>query len=154
MKLSEAMRLGAMLRPQYRGSLRGTTRSRSGFLGLFGKRVSGSCALGAAFEAAACPVVDGIAERDYVSFRGTPAKAGRPVKITMMSQEWIELLDKIVSCPYCGEFAALERIITHLNDKHKWTREDIASFVALHEPNLTGKEEANEHPSIEVIQYR
>ena len=49
MDLSEAIRLGAMLKPQGFGGLH--TRRKKGLFGLFGEPVDATCALGAAFGA-------------------------------------------------------------------------------------------------------
>ncbi len=39
-----------------------------------------------------------------------------------------------VSCPSCGQNAWVAYTITHLNDEHRWTREQIADWVATIEP--------------------
>lgn len=100
MKLSEAIRLGAMLKPQAFGALYGELAvvSPGDVLGL--RAIATSCALGAAHDAGwrgtvpnitpCCPVCSG---RSY-------APAG-PVAATVM----------------------------HLNDGHRWTREQIADWV-------------------------
>jgi len=96
MKLSEAIRLGSMLRPQ-----------------AFGKIFDGksSCAFGAAQEALGL-------HWDF------------PVVIT-----WPWLDDPLI-CPACllTEQLGAAVISSHLNDKHQWTREEIADWVATVEP--------------------
>lgn len=115
MKLSEAIRLGAMLAPQGRRLL------RDGY---------GTCALGAALEAAGGDCLDlGASDVLRVHF---------PI---------LRLVD--INCPACGISAAqlsslmshngsLYGVIGHLNDDHEWTREQIADLVqtieAQHEP--------------------
>ncbi len=91
MKLSEAIRLGSMLKPQ-------------GF-GLFFDMDELSCALTAA--------------RDAAGDRG-----------------WVEkypFLYKSMAClyPECGECGSSLAVIIaiHLNDRHRWTREQIADYV-------------------------
>jgi hypothetical protein len=126
MKLSEAIRLGAMQRPQAFGSLR--RQIRLGFLGLFGQKEIRTCALGAAFEAAACPEVPGVSD-GRSGFRGTTVPAGLPMESIIVPTDWWCLFQQTAQCPDCGYASYVERMIPHLNDKHRWTRETIASFV-------------------------
>jgi hypothetical protein len=128
MRLSEAIRLGSMLRPQCRGALR--KEYRVGFLGLFGEKVSASCALGAAFEAAGCEAVPGIVAEASSTFRGPAVEVGSKGPVIQIPDEWQPVFRVVVHCPQCGEVAKLQRVIAHLNDAHGWTREDIAGFVA------------------------
>lgn len=99
MRLSEAMRLGAMLRPQITGRL----LSRWG-----------SCALGAARQAA------GVPTRETVS------------------HPWVWTHTTLSHCPACrfstGYQDFVEQLIKHLNDTHRWTRERIADWVESIEP--------------------
>jgi hypothetical protein len=114
MKLSEAIRLGA-------------TMSRQAFNGRVddGNR----CALAAASEAC------GIPFREYVESCGTH----RGVDYPAVGNTFGEICFIEAECPECGlkrlfsgwPFLA---IIYHLNDEHRWTREQIADFVELHEP--------------------
>ena len=102
MKLSEAIRLGAMLRPQ-------------AFKVYFW--LDNSCALGAAAEAAG------------VSYGCTSTAHFRIVLLwpwlrTMVGRQ----------CPACALDACPRKLIAHLNDDHKWTRERIADWVATVEP--------------------
>lgn len=74
----------------------------------------GTCALGAAREAL------GLTEPcDFLSNR-------------------FPLLENVMAlCPECSwdlHERTLYAAIIHLNDTHKWTREQIADFVELHEP--------------------
>ena len=83
MKLSEAMRLGALLGPQA--------------FGQFITKDGGGCAMGAAIQAC--------------------SGAAWPVLLTY------------ATCPACGEKNPAGAIIMHLNDDHRWTREQIADWV-------------------------
>jgi len=113
MKLSEAMKLGAMVKPKGVDEL--FTINQRGELA--------SCAIGAAIdalygEATESTDADGPAHEIYERFG---------------------FLQSIADCPAClwnddfhGEnvFA----IVHHLNDDHNWTREQIADWVATIEP--------------------
>lgn len=100
MRLSDAIRAGARLRPQAFGAYRDD---------------GGSCALGAAWEALC------LAE-------------GRPVDPCPNLRPWAAPLEALmhVPCPACG-YRHYENQITHLNDRHRWTREAIADWVATQE---------------------
>lgn len=87
MKLSDAIRLGAMMKPQCYGSYH---------------KGKGSCAIGAALDAVGAEECD-----------------------EEVLWPWLE---KLEDCPVCNQ-ADGETIIPHLNDKHRWTREQIADFV-------------------------
>lgn len=123
MRLSEGIRLGAMTKPQGFGELRSTIRS-------WFKKTESTCALGAAFDAAACRIVPRI-------LPGTPGKSirgGESATHTVeVPAEWAAVLATRVRCPACMDFMVygpLDRIIAiHLNDHHKWTRERIADWV-------------------------
>jgi hypothetical protein len=107
MKLSLAIRLGAMLRPQNKYVM---------FSG------SGSCALGAAIEART-----GICTINSHNVNIEQA-------IRDLSREY-SLHSRWAICPSCnGKDSVFEIIGTHLNDKHGWTRERIADFVESIEP--------------------
>lgn len=97
-RLSEAMRLGAMMDKQHFGDY--FLRARSG-------EVLASCALGAA------------------------SRGG-------FTYDPIRILQKQVACPVCGiEARTLRSIIVHLNDHHRWTREQIADWVEIQEQLVT-----------------
>jgi hypothetical protein len=101
MTLSEAIRLGAMLRK---------SQARYELLDEDG----GTCALGAAAEAAG--FLD-LATRDYLSGAKAP-------------KEWHAVVKRETPCPTCsGIFDRLDDCIKHLNNEHRWTREAIADFV-------------------------
>jgi hypothetical protein len=100
MRLSEAIRLGAMNRPQAYGSY-------------FEKETNRTCALGAALDAIGLLALSGGDQQLYVAFpllnlQGVPSPCGCVLVI----------------------FAdTLGGRITHLNDHHHWTRERIADWV-------------------------
>lgn len=93
MKLSEAIRLGAMLKPQ--GFGRATT----------GPRATATCALGAAYQASGSQHSWGSLCQHF------------PI---LSRLEWVE-------CPECR--VPHETPIPHLNDDHRWTREQIADWL-------------------------
>lgn len=112
MRLSEAIRLGSMLRPQ-------------GFEDYFPG--DGSCALGSALDSA---------------FSVVPiTNAGRAL---LLDVTWPWLTKPVpVECPDCGSFVYLfwHVVSTHLNDKHRWTRERIADWVETVEPKIEAAKE-------------
>ncbi len=104
MRLSEAIRLGAMLKPQGRGAIIGA-RGRT-------------CALGAALDAI-----------------GALTDEWDQARLPKM-WSWACEQDKY-RCPACARPRRMNstfNIITHLNDRHRWTREAIADWVATIEP--------------------
>lgn len=113
MRLSEAIRLGSLLRGQafceYMTVLEPVR----------------SCALGAALEAMG---VDGLTGSREVQ-RIWP---------------WtVDVCRYVGNCPVCLELKIQHgwpvlSIITHLNDKHQWTREAIADWVEAIEPKEAG----------------
>jgi hypothetical protein len=99
MRLSEAIRLGAMLGPQTRGP-------------------RGLCALNSAL-AAVGKSVDEIGG----------------LSCTTAAKFWPWANKTRATCPACGESGDADWIIAmHLNDDHRWTREQIADWVATVEP--------------------
>ncbi len=123
MLLSEAMRLGAMLRPQGFGSL-ASIRKR-----WFRKTVT-TCALGAAYEAGNFTKTVPI-KTPQLNSRGTGlVQEGEAL---VVPDQWSELLWRRVPCPACKDFdviGPMHRIIAmHLNDSHRWTRQQIADWV-------------------------
>ena len=114
MKLSEAIRLGAMMRPQ----------------GKYNYMMNGrSCAIGAALEAIGIPVRD----RGNDFSRDNEREALEELKRRPEIKEWSALnKKKNTHCPSCeyvdqGNFSG---VISHLNNSHDWTRERIAEWVA------------------------
>jgi hypothetical protein len=100
-RLSEAIRLGAMIRPQ------------AVFLYF---RDGNSCALGAALEAT------GIAYDD-VEFANDDLR-----------MRWLWVFTTQAACPVCQVGARVRQVIPHLNNEHRWTREQIADWVESVEP--------------------
>lgn len=139
MRLSEAMRLGAMTTGQAFGTERETrTISRGHFL-KEEATVDYACAIGAAYLAAGIkcrPILESEDGRD--PNRGTQATHMAEVPL-----EWYRMLHMETSCPACdGETRRLGRLIPHLNDDHRWTREQIADFVEGVERSLYPADEA------------
>ena len=106
MKLSEAIRLGAMMRPQCQG----------------GKDdgVSACALLGASLAVG----IDSIHSENF-GYRSV-AYADLEVRFPVMRQP--------AACPDCADVwwrncAAAMHVIWHLNDHHQWTREQIADWV-------------------------
>jgi hypothetical protein len=58
------------------------------------------------------------------------------------------------TCPDCTKADYVFRVIAHLNDDHRWTRERIADFVETierhHEPLIENADQAAEHVSVTV----
>ncbi len=100
MRLSEAIRLGAMFRPQ-----------SFGFFFDAGK----SCALGAALEAVG-------------------VRYGAFFKAELIIQSYWGWTSIFVQCPVCASRESVRTIIARLNNEHRWTREEIADWVATVEP--------------------
>jgi hypothetical protein len=98
MKLSEAIRLGAMMMPQAFRTL---------------LTDDGACALGAALLAVG-------------------ARPEEAVRSALNRWPWASTVS--ADCPTCGRSRTVFRVITHLNDRHRWTREQIAKWVAGIEP--------------------
>ncbi len=112
MKLSDAIRLGAMLKPQgFNGIADGPT----------------SCALTAAAEAV------GVKAR----------MALHPDYHVLMDR--FPVLRQPGSCPLCdGAFIRVMDVVWDLNDTHRWTRDQIADWVATVEPSETPTPDAAE----------
>jgi hypothetical protein len=91
--------------------LLGAMMSPQAFRALF--RDEGACALGAALLA-----VGPISE---------PA-------IRSVLKRWPWAMTVSTDCPGCGHSCPVFGVITHLNDTHRWTREQIAEWVASIEP--------------------
>jgi hypothetical protein len=110
MKLSEAIRLGAMLRPQAFG----------GFFKDQGGGVIGSCALAAALEAIGWKPLSNTSV--LIRSRGWPGEWTAIINLMVSSRSWPggEI--------YQNCWMQLGNVISILNDVH-WSREDIASFV-------------------------
>lgn len=115
MRLSEAIRLGALLNPQGFGEMK--------------EKDGRTCALGAALEAM------GALQKD-------------------VRTNWLfPVLKMYVTCPAGDGHAqfgetSLDAMIIHLNDFHKWTREEIADWVEVQE--VRQEKEVKEHFGVPV----
>lgn len=117
MKLSEAIRLGAMMGPQVRGTF---------------SKGNATCALGAAALAGGC--------RFELPREGAfPTRGNRPATMSVIfPYEWMVIKQEHV-CPEPHRVRfrkpmLVSRLIPHLNDYHGWSRERIADWVATIEP--------------------
>lgn len=126
MRISEAMRLGAMMKPQ---SFNGP-----GILVSYGNGKIGfntSCALMAAVDGGGIPYNIG----PRVSTELTDGRSGGTSIGIAVPDEWSSLLRKQATCPECLPEILVEttlmQIISHLNDVHHWSREAIADFVEI-----------------------
>ena len=117
MKLSEAIRLGAMLSPQgYDGDVDGETR----------------CAL-----AAAC---------DAVGIKGIPGRSYSRDRLVVNYREVekrFPITSNLTTCPchecnVSGKRMIIVTIVWHLNDFHRRTREQIADWVETVEAQQAG----------------
>lgn len=104
MKLYEAIRLGAMLRPQ-----------AFGFLMV--KDGGGSCAIGSALEAVGVRFSD----------RGLNSLSPEPGSHADRFWPWIEHTDAVD--PIEGHCYSVWMIIVNLNNEYRWTREAIADWL-------------------------
>src|SRR5262245_27605753 len=102
MKLSEAIRLGAMMAPEHRGPY--WIRYDNG-------QVCGTCAMGAAYHAG------GLIHSHTFLVPDSEARQTFPV------------LAKKVPIPDGTLVADLEEVVIHLFEWKKWTREQIADWV-------------------------
>lgn len=128
MKFSEALRLGLTLRPKACGYFFSD---------------GGSCAQGAAAEAAGFPVnnqagsgrtgYDGFALRNF------------------LNKTWPELFVTDVKCPVCHLKLSGFGVIAHLNNNdwisgdHNWSREAIADWVETVERNMEHQASCSTH---------
>ncbi len=127
MPLSQAIRLGATLKPQAFG---------------FFYKDGGSCAMGAAYDAIGLLT---NALNDIYLY---------PIR---MEKEWDMIINYIYTkrCPVCLFSiynSASSANIAHLNDVHKWTRERIADFVEQCEKELASAETIQEEAKEQKIQ--
>jgi hypothetical protein len=107
LRLSDAIRLGAMLRPQ------------QAFYRLFDAGTQGTCANGAAAEAVGLLDV---------------SDPFRPRMIGIAPKDWWWSARDEGACPACPDFVdTTTQIVIHLNNEHRWTRERIANFVESRE---------------------
>lgn len=119
MKFSEAIRLGGVHGPQ-----------------LFGREFDGddktaSCAFGGAILASGLTIEPALP--GTLSLRG-----GSPMGSIRVPDHW-----RVggVECPSCFHRSFLIAIVQHLNDCHRWTRQEIADFVET----IEAREEAKKN---------
>lgn len=140
MKLSEAIRLGATLRPQARGVLR-THPGR-------GHKAS-TCAIGAAFEALGVKVTRQRLKVPGIDTRGKVIPAGEMVENRYWPSEFLEFVHIKTTCPLCGMVSVVLKLIPHLNDQHLGSREFIATWIEIIEKQ---QEEMLEH-NVRVLRF-
>ncbi len=141
MKLSEAIRVGALLHPQAFGNIEDTVvvEEKVGWFRKRLKREKRTCAMGAAIEAQGCGFKVGSSSGG-VAFRGESTSEGAQASILDAPPEWP--LSYYHDCPQCeskspdGDRFVLAQLIPHLNDDHRWTREQIAYLVGRFEDEL------------------
>lgn len=147
MKLSEAIRVGAKIHPQGTGDFRTYNVKRRWWHTFFGKSVEEvkTCALGAAIEAQGCDFK--LGKGSGLPFRGKPAPEGATFYYLDSPSEWP--LSYYHDCPQCqftspdSDRPMLAQLIPHLNDEHKWTREQIALLVERFEKTIVPKDETD-----------
>jgi hypothetical protein len=112
MKLSEAIREGAKIRPQCYGAFFGNGTAENPIA---------SCALGSALEGAKLVEVQNL----------WPTNMG----FALLAQQWPEIQNAKAPCPakcnswICHDGDSIEGMIQHLNDNCRWTREQIADWL-------------------------
>lgn len=136
MQLSEAIRMGASMKPQVFGTLRRVIERRPIYkqmeiptgemdcsvisVNLETEVIYGTCAWGAALDAIGMldQCHQGILDQNYLAASAT------------VPQHWLDTLKHIRNkkCPMCS-IPIPELTIIHLNDHHKWSRERIADLV-------------------------
>ena len=124
MRLSEAIRLGAMMKPQAFGSeTNGLWSKPTPTLGLTYKIADLSCAWQAAFDA------EGLSKVPVTNQR-PGLRGGMPATHTVIvPDQWFQMVELNQECPQCAIADLGYRIIAHINDQHHWTRERIADWV-------------------------
>ena len=123
--LSDAIRLGSTFGPQIQGRMIGPTIES-----LRGNEdgQKPTCAWGGAVLAADLPIrgysTDGIYLRDK-------PEGGKAVfaQTILLPKEWEFALTTKRHCPMCGKEDLVGRLISHLNDEYRQTRDQIADFV-------------------------
>ena len=127
MRISEAMRLGAMMRPQ----VFGVSFRPAGF---FTK--GGSCAFFAAVEGAGCPTTRHPGE---LMLRPGVGRMG-PTRV--VPDSWLSVLRHNSPCPICSKDMSGLQLVAHLNDTHYLSRNDIADIVERIERTVYGEHAA------------
>ena len=129
MKLHEAIRLGAMVKPQGRGAF---------------YTPNGTCAAGAALDA--------IGRLDTTAC--APNAATSVAQIFLLRECFPILANLPNFCPACerpfsGGWGFAEMQLAHLNDIHRWTREQIADWVQTIEDAQATRIECADQVSME-----
>jgi hypothetical protein len=104
MKLSEAIRLNGMTKPQ-------------GVGGASLSSLSAPCAIGGALQSIGRQLTDGFVQDNYSRFK--------------KAWSWTKRDGR---CPACSSPQPIFAVIYHLNDIHRWNREQIAAWVETVEP--------------------
>ena len=136
-----------MADPQARGTLQWTHRK----YWLFGPMITETCALGAAIRAVGCGSHQQVSNGKGKPFRGKAVKSGDKVNVIEFPDDWLPLLRMVPQCPVtlCKESDEVDRLVTHLNDDHRWTREQIAEWIETLEPP---KEQGASHPKLAKVE--
>ena len=138
--LSQAIRIGSLIRPQCFGATQ--NKVRGGIMQLF-RMVDASCAWGAAHEAGGITAVDLVATEDFIPFRGiTPVNQGDLVRACVLPAQWAAASRRWEICLKCRKEDYVERLIAHLNDDHRWKRERIADWVEVIERKVAHEEQS------------
>lgn len=113
--LSDAIRLGATIHPQIFSSLFGYEMMGHN-IETCGLRITGTCALGATVVAMnkAPETMREMVLNDYYD---------------EIQERWPQMVTMYTKCPACSQRQSCISLITHLNDKHKWSREKIADWL-------------------------
>jgi len=128
MKLSHAIRLGATLKPQGFGTLESAYQT---------------CAIGAAIDALGGYRRATAADIWRLGMSSSDGRVSLPLRVGdpffEIPEEWLGVLGKKLTCPQCSQVEGiLEYLIPHMNDEHRWTREQIADWVEEIEPQEQG----------------
>lgn len=128
MKLSEAIRLGSMLKPQAFGSYRAD---------------GGTCAMGAAIDAIG-GLVAGKSDEVWPIVAQGPAVC--PECADVIHRHHHPYNPYVVVCNPTGA------MIIHLNDDHRWTRERIADWVqTIEDAHPAPAQEPETAPSVDAV---
>jgi len=108
--LAELIRIGAKKGPQLQTQL-------------YDEITGGSCAIGAAVLGHdEVYKTDLMKQSCYITFEA----------IKLLKKHGVIFIEKKFMCPNClWEFGSLGGVITHLNDVHEWTREEIVDWVEM-----------------------
>lgn len=117
MNLSEAIRLGAMCKPQKHGGPNNLLKFETH-----------TCALSAAAEAAGMKQLS-----TYEPL--WPWPWSNNLDMTCPACPWPKEKGRTVACRI-----TVTHVVAHLNDKHRWTREQIADWVQTIEPPAPARE--------------